>query len=92
MSVEQPIHILLGVTGSVAAVKAPEIAVHLIQSLPIAQVKVLLTRGGSSFWKPAQEYAPEIWNTFESLQTVDTTNDPSVPRIQVHCECHVELL
>jgi len=46
-------HILLGITGSVAAVKGPEIAVQLAKH---HEVKVLLTRGGENFWHKAAEY------------------------------------
>lgn len=54
--------ILLGVTGSVAAVKAPLIAVRLCAS---ADVKILLTHGGTNFWNKAIDYDPEAWNSFQ---------------------------
>jgi Flavoprotein len=53
--------ILLGVTGSVAAVKAPEIAVRLCRECD-ADVKILLTRGGENFWTKAESYDPINWN------------------------------
>ncbi|GAX19908.1 phosphopantothenoylcysteine decarboxylase [Fistulifera solaris] len=53
--------ILLGVTGSVAAVKAPEIAIRLVRELN-AHVRVLLSAGGSNFWKKAEEYHKEYWD------------------------------
>jgi len=73
--------ILLGVTGSVAVVKTPEIAVQLVTRLG-AQVKILLTAGGRNFWDKAQEYNPTAWN---ELQTKMQESQPDgFPRIQVH--------
>ena len=48
-------HILLGITGSVASIKGPEIALSLSQSLK-ANVIVILTNGGMNFWYKAKEY------------------------------------
>ena len=59
-----PRRILLGVTGSVAAVKAPEIALRLSREFD-AQVRILLTSGGQNFWDKAHEYDPRSW---EQLQ------------------------
>ena len=58
--------ILLGVTGSVAAVKAPEIAVRLVAECD-AMVKVLLTMGGQNFWNKAAEYDPIHWAKLQEL-------------------------
>ena len=59
-------NVLLGVSGSVAAVKAPEIALKLVQDLH-ANVCVLLTRGGLNFWEKAKDYNREIWDEMQSL-------------------------
>ena len=56
--------ILLGVTGSVAAVKAPEIAVRLVEDSAGYAVKVVLTQGGRHFWDQSKNYKPEIWERF----------------------------
>lgn len=52
---KKPPHILLGITGSVAAIKGPELALSLAQSLH-AKVIVVLTKGGTNFWYKAKEY------------------------------------
>ena len=52
--------ILLGVTGSVAAVKAPEIAVRLSREVK-ADVRVLLSRGGRNFWDKSGDYNEKFW-------------------------------
>lgn len=56
--------ILLGVTGSVAAVKGPELACKLAREGH--DVCVLLTRGGENFWTKAGEYDPQSWEEFNS--------------------------
>ena len=58
--------ILLGVTGSVAAVKGPQLAVRLASACG-ADVRVLLTRGGESFWSKAGEYDAGSWEAFRSM-------------------------
>jgi hypothetical protein len=58
--------ILLAITGSVAAVKGPELAVKLVRDLR-ADVRVLLTRGGFHFWNKAKEYDPLHWDELEKL-------------------------
>ena len=57
-------HILFGVTGSVAAVKAPEIALRLVVEQGLT-VKILLTKGGRHFWDQSHTYNSEIWRRFE---------------------------
>jgi phosphopantothenoylcysteine synthetase/decarboxylase len=52
--------ILLAVTGSVAAIKCPELAFYLARDLG-ASVKVLLTAGGKNFWLKAEGYNQDIW-------------------------------
>ena len=56
-------NILLAVTGSVAAIKSPEIAVRLVRRSK--KVKVLLTAGGKNFWGKAEGYNPEYWNAMQ---------------------------
>jgi hypothetical protein len=58
--------VLLGITGSVAAVKGPELAVKLLRDLHV-DVRVLLTRGGFNFWNKAQEYDPLHWGELEKF-------------------------
>ncbi|GKY94134.1 hypothetical protein MPSEU_000379500 [Mayamaea pseudoterrestris] len=57
----RPMHVLLGVSGSVAAVKAPELAVRLVQHARPCRVRILLTKGGSRFWDKARDYNPTAW-------------------------------
>lgn len=57
--------ILLGVTGSVAAVKAPEIAVRLSRDLKM-DVRILSSRGGRNFWDKACDYNAEYWNLVQA--------------------------
>lgn len=64
--------ILLGITGSVAAIKGPEIALLLSRELD-AHVVVLLTHGGSNFWYKAKDYNPQIWEEYENFQR-DSSN------------------
>ncbi|KAL7516041.1 hypothetical protein ACHAWX_001096 [Stephanocyclus meneghinianus] len=63
-------HILLGVTGSIAAIKAPRLALLLCQSVR-AHVKIVLTRTVEQyFWKEggvAEEYDREAWKMFWAL-------------------------
>lgn len=56
-------NVLVGVTGSVAAVKGPEICLQLLELN--YKVKVLLTQGGAHFWKKAEEYDPTSWNALQ---------------------------
>ncbi len=55
--------VLLGITGSVAAVKGPELCLHLLRQG--FDVKVLLTHGGSNFWNKAQYYDPTSWQELQ---------------------------
>mmetsp|Transcript_1659 Transcript_1659/g.3957 ORF Transcript_1659/g.3957 Transcript_1659/m.3957 type:complete len:244 (-) Transcript_1659:83-814(-) len=57
--------ILLGATGSVAAVKVPELACTLARDLN-ADVCVLLTRGGENFVSKAETYDSKSWGEFSS--------------------------
>ena len=76
--------ILLGVSGSVAAVKAPEIAVRLVTELQ-AHVQVLLSAGGQNFWEKAIEYDRVNWEKLQSLIS-DKGAHGEGPRIRVHCK------
>jgi phosphopantothenoylcysteine decarboxylase len=67
-------HVLLGVTGSVAAVKAPEIACRLIEECG-AHVKVVLSEGGRNFWEKAHEYDAIHWQRLQDLLRVQQTRD-----------------
>ena len=51
--------VLLGVSGSVAAIKGPELCLRLMEQG--FEVKVVLTSGGSNFWHKANEYNGEAW-------------------------------
>lgn len=55
--------VLLGITGSVAAIKGPELALQLSKELD-AHVAILLTRGGENFWLKAKDYNPQIWGQY----------------------------
>jgi hypothetical protein len=66
-------NIILAVTGSVAAIKGPEIAVKLVKRLD-ANVRVLLTRGGSNFWEKAVGYDEIEWAEMLSFTFQDHTN------------------
>ena len=61
--------ILFAVTGSVAAVKGPEIAVRLVTECDY-DVRVLLTRGGENFWNKAKDYNPKYWDLLQKLLDV----------------------
>ncbi|KAL3896148.1 MAG: hypothetical protein SGARI_007248, partial [Bacillariaceae sp.] len=67
--------LLLAVSGSVAAVKGPEIAVRLARELQ-ADVKILLTRGGCNFWEKAEKYNPDMWKKLNEMLMM-TSNDTS---------------
>jgi hypothetical protein len=58
--------ILLAVTGSVAAVKAPEIAVRLAVGVN-ADVRVILTKGGQNFWNKAEAYNKKYWGIMQGI-------------------------
>lgn len=63
--------ILLAVTGSVAAIKSPEIAVRLVRELN-ATVQVLLTVGGKNFWEKSIGYDEQHWESFIQEQEKGT--------------------
>ncbi len=55
--------VVLGVTGSVAAVKSPLVALNISNELD-AEVIVLLTTAGQMFWTKANTYDPCSWTEF----------------------------
>lgn len=78
-------HVLLGVTGSVATVKVPELAVCLCRELGgfgengngnnAVHIKIVLTMGASHFWEQARTYSDYWWK--EMQQYVWNTNQAS---------------
>ena len=80
---DRKIRILLGVTGSVAAVKAPELAVRLYRELN-ADVRVLLTSGGKNFWTKAKDYDGKAWKEFEELRHQSTEEQQHQSGIKVY--------
>lgn len=68
--------ILLGITGSVAAVKGPKLALRLANELK-AHVKVILTRTVEQyFWKEGKavpSYDADSWNEFINVVVPSTT-------------------
>ena len=77
-------HVLLGVTGSVAALKGPELAVRIAVDMG-AQVKVLLTRGAENFWSKAEGYNSKSWNELKALQE-ESIDGNGEKRISIVCE------
>lgn len=69
-------HIILGITGSIAAVKGPRLALRLANELK-AHVKVVLTRTVEHyFWKEGRAvpaYDRESWLDFERAVTKQIT-------------------
>lgn len=93
-------HILLGITGSIAAVKGPRLALCLAKELK-AHVKVVLTRTVEQyFWKEGRAvpaYDRESWVDFESAVATSKAKDEDEKehttdwrltsgRISIHCE------
>ncbi len=71
-------NVLLAVTGSVAGIKGPEIAVKLIQQVHV-NVRVLLTRGGKNFWSKSKDYNLQYWDEMSSF--LNSGDDPA--RIEI---------
>ena len=68
--------VLLGVTGSVAAVKAPEIALKILNlHHQRVALKILLTHGGRHFWDQAKIYNKEIWQKFEAVLSEESQKE-----------------
>jgi hypothetical protein len=77
--------ILYAVTGSVAAVKGPEIAVRLVNGLDF-DVRILLTRGGENFWNKAKDYNPQYWKLLQKLLSRSSESNNNDDRISICCE------
>lgn len=90
--------ILLGITGSVAAVKGPKLALRLADELK-ADVKVVLTRTVEQyFWKEGRAvatYDGESWRKLLSVTSPAISDDGdgrdqdwrnSAGSISIHCE------
>jgi phosphopantothenoylcysteine synthetase/decarboxylase len=85
-------NILLGVTGSVAAVKIPELISHLLDKFgsKIA-IKVVLTEGGKNFWEKASTYDAMHWNKIQQFLERSSTHRQineatTASKIQVYCK------
>ena len=66
------INVLLGVTGSVAAVKVPELICRLRDRFGSPpnnniSIKVVLTHGGQNFWEKASTYDAVHWNKIKDM-------------------------
>ena len=85
------LNVLLGITGSVAAIKGPEIAVRLVEEAHV-NVRVLLTQGGKNFWTKADEYNPQYWKEFQARSRLGSTvpisaaTDNGEEPIYIHCK------
>ena len=77
-------HVLLGVMGSVAALKGPELAVRIAVDMG-AQVKVLLTRGAEKFWSTAEGYNSRSWSELKGLQE-ESIEGSGEKRISIVCK------
>ena len=77
--------VLLGITGSVAAVKGPELAVRLLREVNV-DVRVLLTSGGFNFWNKARDYDQLYWSELEKHISLDS-GDAAEGTIVIHSEC-----
>lgn len=86
-------NILLGVTGSVAAVKVPELISRLLDTFgPHISIKLVLTQGGKNFWEKAPTYNAVHWNKIKHLieQESALRSDAQAnmrSKIQVYCKC-----
>lgn len=74
--------ILYAVTGSVAAVKGPEIAVRLVNEMDF-DVCILLTRGGENFWSKAKDYNLQYWNILQELLVSNREKNTNNSRISM---------
>lgn len=77
--------ILFAVTGSVAAVKGPEIAVRLVNELDL-DVRIMLTRGGENFWNKAKDYNQQHWDLLQELLKSSSETNPIDRQISMCCE------
>lgn len=83
--------VLIGVTGSVAAIKGPELAVRLATDLN-ANVRILLTHGGANFWTKSGAYNEKAWNEMTELcqeaghSTSKKDDDRDGGTISIYCK------
>jgi Flavoprotein len=74
------LYILLGITGSVAAIKAPELICSLISTIGgNVHVKVVLTKGGSHFWEKASAYDATSWDKLQEYMM-----DPCRKQVEIY--------
>lgn len=66
--------VLLGVTGSVAAVKGPQLVTQIVRQLN-CDVQLILTHAGETFWNQAKEYNAEAWDAFRQLNDAEPAAD-----------------
>jgi hypothetical protein len=66
--------ILLAITGSVAAIKGPELAVRLVREVD-AHVRILLTKGGENFWNKAEAYNQMYWTILQDLMKLGSEDE-----------------
>jgi phosphopantothenoylcysteine synthetase/decarboxylase len=76
--------ILLAITGSVAAIKGPELAVRLVKGVD-AHVRILLTKGGENFWNKAEAYNQIHWTTLHDLMKPGS-EDEDRGKISIICK------
>ena len=76
--------VLLGITGSVAAIKGPELAVRLAKQLDV-DVRILLTQGGRNFWDKAKEYNELFSDKLEKLLS-SATDGGGGAQVEIHCK------
>jgi phosphopantothenoylcysteine synthetase/decarboxylase len=90
-------NILLGVTGSVAAVKVPELISQLLDTFgSTIAIKVVLTQGGKNFWEKASTYDAVHWSKIQHLLERESTSRNSDEamsnsKIQIYCKYSVHL-
>lgn len=95
--------ILLGVTGSVATVKIPQLALRLIEQLHV-DVRIVLTHGAQYFWNTSvKTYDPISWERLrEKLEKYEENkhnfmvnsmvvgNDREEGEVYLHGKTHFE--
>ena len=69
---ERRLNILLGVSGSVASVKGPELAIKLSK---VANVKVIMTQRGKYFWNLTETYNKEMFDLFNTMENIQVYED-----------------
>ncbi|KAF1322389.1 Phosphopantothenoylcysteine decarboxylase, partial [Globisporangium splendens] len=84
--------ILLCASGSVAAVKVPELALRLAE---FAEVKIVVTKAGDFFLQKVSEYNPSAWSTFttrpEPIEVIRDENEWDAWRVVGDNVLHIEL-